>query len=56
MYVADNYKIPFRISLAYKNIWPEYEEETLVPDILITPTIEDYMNNIDTVLEVVLNE
>lgn len=55
-YVSPRLNISLSVSKDFINAWPEYEEETLMPDILITPTIEDYMNNIDTVLEAVLNE
>lgn len=56
MYKLKNNDITFLVSSVFYNVWPEYEEETLMPDILVTPTIEDYMNGIDTELEAVLND
>lgn len=56
MYKLKNNDITFLVSSVFYNVWPEYEEETLMPDVLITPTIEDYMNGIDTELEAVLND
>lgn len=39
----------------YWDVWPDYEEETLMPDTIIYQTYEDYINGIDTVLKT-LNE
>ena len=33
--------------------WPDYEHDTLLPDICIYQTFEDYANSVDTVLEAV---
>ena len=35
--------------------WPDYEDEALMPDIEVRPTIEDYRQGVDTILEAVIN-
>ena len=55
----DNYTLPnsgyeFYISAKYINGASEFDGTTLMPDILVYQTIEDYQNGIDTVLEYVL--
>lgn len=56
LYTPPKLNISLSVSTAFNNIWSEYEEETLMQDIIITPTIEDYINNLDPVLEAVSNE
>lgn len=56
VYESKNYNIKFSISSFHVNVWPKYEEETFMPDILLTPTIEDYRTGIDSVLEAVLDD
>lgn len=41
-------------SYCYIQMLPEVAQQTLTPDILVYPTIEDYRNGVDTVLEYVL--
>ena len=45
----------FSASVAYSLGWPDYEYETLMPDITVYQTLEDYKQGIDTVLEYVRN-
>lgn len=58
---SDIYRLPnsghaFRVSDTYKDMdpRPEHMDQPLTPDILVYPTLEDYKNGIDTVLEYVL--
>ena len=43
----------FQIPSAWYNCIPEYPYDALMPDVVIYPTIEDYKNNVDTILEAV---
>ena len=43
----------FWVSMGGYNYWPDYEHETLMPDITVYQTLEDYKQGIDTVLEYV---
>lgn len=45
----------FGVSMGGYNYWPDYEHETLMPDITVYQTLEDYKQGIDTVLEYVRN-
>ena len=45
----------FATSTAYFLGWPDYEYETLMPDITVYQTLEDYKQGIDTVMEYVRN-
>lgn len=45
----------FKISMGYMELAPDYENDTLIPDILVYQTLEDYIEDIDTVLETVLD-
>ena len=37
----------------YINIWPDYEYDALMPDVIIYRTVEDFVNNHDAVMEFV---
>ena len=52
-YVLPNSKYTVAISNYYTEFWPDYEYETLLPDITIYQTLEDYKQGIDTVLEAI---
>lgn len=52
-YVTPNYEVLCRIPTAWYITLPGYEEEALLPDITVTPTLEDYKNNVDTIWEAV---
>ena len=43
----------FWVSMGGYNYWPDYEYDTLMPDITVYQTLEDYKQGIDTVLEYV---
>ena len=43
----------FGVSMGGYNYWTDYEHETLMPDITVYQTLEDYKQGIDTVLEYV---
>lgn len=49
-----NSKTDVSIATHYLVFAPDYEYETVTPDIIIYHTLEDYKNGIDTVLEEVL--
>ena len=50
-----NSKIMVYCSNAFSDAWPGYEGPTLVPDIEVEQTFEDYRNGIDSVLKYVLS-
>ena len=52
-YVLPNSKYTVAISNYYTEFWPDYEYETLLPDITIYQTLEDYKQGTDTVLEAI---
>ena len=51
-----NSKIIAFCSNMYSEAWPGYEAPTLMPDVLIGQSLEDYRNGIDSVLKYVLNK
>ena len=55
-FIFPNHKIQGHISI-HKCIylWPEYTEPTLMPDVVIRQTMDDYKNGIDSVLKYVLS-
>jgi len=53
-YKMPNSKTEVSIATHYLVFAPNYEYETVIPDITIYQTLEDYKNGIDTVLEAVL--
>lgn len=53
-FTLPNSQISFAVSDMWYCYWPDYAHETLMPDILIYQTLEDYMNGVDTVLAFVL--
>lgn len=53
-YIMPNCGIEFKIPTQYYQTFEANEENALIPDILVWPTIEDYKNSYDTVLECVL--
>lgn len=55
---SHNFTLPnsgytFSVSNMWYEYWPDYEYETLMPDVTVYQTLEDYRNGIDTVLEYV---
>ena len=55
-YRLPNRKLIFLMSaLKQFYTWPGYDEDALMPDILIGQSLEDYRNGIDSVLKYVLN-
>ena len=50
-----NSKIMVYCSNAFSDAWPGYEGPTLLPDIEVEQTFEDYRNGIDSVLKYVLS-
>ena len=57
-FAGRNYTLPnsgniFLISSVCYSYWPDYTYETLMPDIIVYQTLDDYKNGIDTVLEYV---
>lgn len=53
-YTLPNSGNSFTVSGSAFMSWPDYEGETLMPDIEVRPTIEDYKQGIDTILEAIL--
>lgn len=52
-HVLPNNGCNFVVSDRFYVSWPGYEGEALMPDIEVRPTIEDYKQGIDTILEAV---
>jgi hypothetical protein len=50
-WTTPNSRLTFRISANLNVSWPEYEYDVLMPDILIEPTIEDFLAGRDVVME-----
>lgn len=50
-YVMPNCQVECRIPTAFHNIFPDYEYDALMPDLIVYPTLNDYMYSIDTILE-----
>ena len=55
-YIMPNCGVEFRIPTQYYQPFEANEENALIPDILIWPTIEDYVTSHDVVLEYVLTQ
>lgn len=55
-YVLPNCGVEFTVPTQYYQPFPANEENIILPDLLIYPTLSDYQNGIDTVLEYVLNQ
>lgn len=55
-YVMPNCGVSFTIPTQYYQAFPANEENALIPDVVIWPTIEDYQNFRDAVLEYVLSK
>ncbi len=57
MYTTPNLQVKFHMSV-FKQffLWPGYDEVTLMPDVLIGQSLEDYRNGIDSVLKYVLKD
>ena len=56
-YTSPNQKLKFSMArLKQFYMWPGYDEDALMPDILIGQSLEDYRNGIDSVLKYVLSE
>ena len=55
-FTSPNHKLIFLMSILKQfYTWPGYDEDALMPDILIGQSVEDYRNGIDSVLKYVLN-
>ena len=52
-FVMPNCDVIIRMPTSFNKTLPDYEGDTLMPDLLVYPTIEDYKNGVDTVLEAV---
>ena len=52
-FVMPNCDVIIRMPTSINKTLPDYEGDTLMPDLLVYPTIEDYKNGVDTVLEAV---
>lgn len=52
-YVMPNCGVLCRMPTAYWCVMPDYEYDALMPDLTVYPTIEDYRNCVDTILEAV---
>ena len=52
-YEMPNSGYDFQIPSAWYDYMPDYPYDALMPDVVIYPTIEDYQNNVDTILEAV---
>ena len=50
-YVMPNCQVECRLPTAFHNIFPDYEYDALMPDLIVYPTFSDYMNGIDTILD-----
>lgn len=55
-YLMPNSGIPFYCSNVFTDAWPDYDEPTLMPDVIVNQTFKDYINGIDSVLKYVLRE
>ena len=56
-YTSPNQKLKFSMArLKQFYMWPGYDEDALMPDILIGQSLEDYRYGIDSVLKYVLSE
>lgn len=55
-YVLPNYGVEIRIPTAYYQPFEANEENSLIPDVVIWTTLEDYINYTDPVLEYVLSQ
>lgn len=54
-FVMPNCDVIFRMPTCWNAPLPDFEGDALLPDVTVWPTIEDYQQNRDTVLEAVLN-
>ena len=52
-YVMPNCDVIIRMPTTFNRILPEYEGDTLMPDMIVYPTLEDYAQGVDTILEAV---
>lgn len=50
-FVMPNCDVIIRMPTAYYRTLPDYEGDTLMPDIVIYPKVEDYAAGVDTILE-----
>ena len=56
-YTSPNQKLKFSMArLKQFYMWPGYDEVALMPDILIGQSLEDYRNDVDSVLKYVLRD
>ena len=56
-YTSPNQKLKFSMAkLKQFYTWPGYDEDALMPDILIGQSLEDYQNGVDSVLRYILRE
>lgn len=55
LYTMKNHGLDFYYSMGFVQLAPDYEYDTLVPDVLIYQTLDDYIRGYDTVLEAVLD-
>lgn len=53
-YVLPNSGITCRMPMAFWRVMPDYEYDALMPDLPVYPTLEDYRNGVDTILEAVI--
>ena len=49
--IMPNCQVECRLPSAYHNIFPDYQYDALMPDLIVYPTFSDYMAGIDTILE-----
>ena len=49
--VMPNCQVECRVPTAFHNIFPDYQYDALMPDLIVYPTYSDYMAGIDTILE-----
>lgn len=55
LYTMKNHGLEFYFSMGFVELNPNYEYDTLIPDIYIYQNLDDYINGVDTVLETVWN-
>ena len=53
-YVLPNSGVTCRMPMAFWRVIPDYEFDALMPDLVVYPTLEDYRDGVDTILEAVL--
>lgn len=56
---GENFSLPYsqiycQCSSELVDFWPNYENETLTPDLIVRQTYEDYLNGYDSVLKYIL--